>query len=64
MKHTTFIIVKIEISPHAKRRLKVRTIPENLVVDTAKNPDNILYDRKSGYFIAMKKIENKLLPLA
>jgi len=56
--------VKIEISPHAKRRLKVRTIPENLVADAVKNPDSVLYDRRSGYFIAAKKIEERLLIVA
>jgi len=56
--------VKIEISPHAKRRLKVRTIPENLIADAVKNPDSVLYDRKSGYFIAVKKVEERLLIVA
>ncbi len=56
--------MKVEISAHARRRLVIRGISENTVLNTLRNPDNILFDEETGYFIAVKKINNKLLIVA
>lgn len=56
--------MKVEISPHAKKRLAMRKIPEDLVLNTLKNPDNTLFDEETGYFIAVKKIDDSLLVVA
>ena len=56
--------MKVEISPHAKKRLAIRKISEDLVLNTLRNPDNTLFDEETGYFIAVKKINNKLLIVA
>lgn len=53
--------MKIEISSHTKMRLDTRMISEDLVFNTIENPDRVLFDKESGYFIAVKKIDNKLL---
>jgi len=57
-------VVKIEVSPHAKRRLAVRMISEDLVYDTIRNPERVLFDKESGYFIAVKKVNDKFLIVA
>jgi len=31
-----------------------------MVLRTLKNPDEILFDKETGYFIAVRKIDNKL----
>jgi len=43
--------MKIEISPHARRRLAVRMIPEDLVFSAIRDPERVLFDKESGYFI-------------
>ena len=35
-----------------------------MVLSTLRDPDNILFDEKTGYFIAVKKINDKLLIVA
>ncbi len=56
--------MKVEISPHAKKRLAMRKIPESLILNTLENPDNIMFDEKTGYFIAVKKTDDNLLVVA
>ena len=56
--------MKIEISIHARRRLAIRRISEDSVLNTLRNPDNILFDENTGYFIAVKKINDRLLIIA
>ncbi len=56
--------MKVEISQHAKRRLVIRGISENLILDTLRNPDKTLFDEETGYFIAAKKVNDKLLIVA
>lgn len=56
--------MKVEISPHAKKRLAIRGISEDLILDTLRNPDNTLFDEETGYFISVKKIDSKLLVVA
>jgi len=54
----------IEFSPHAKKMIQVRGIDEADVIITLKNPDKILFDEETGNFIAIKKIDNKILIVA
>lgn len=51
----------IELSPHAKKRLKIRQIAEVDVISALKNPDKILFNGDTGNFIAVKKINDKML---
>lgn len=54
----------IEFSPHAKKRLKIRGIAEAKVISSLKNPDKVLFDEDTGNFIAVKKINDKILVVA
>ena len=47
---------EIEISLHAKKRMSERGISDELTVETLKNPDEILLDTETGYFIAVKHV--------
>jgi len=51
----------IEFSPHAKKRIRIRGIAEADVISALKNPDKILFDEDTGNFIAVKKINDKIL---
>ena len=54
----------IEFGPHAKKRLKIRGIAEAEVISALKNPDKVLFDENTGNFIAIKKINDKILVVA
>ncbi len=41
--------MRVEISPHARRRLAIRGISEESVLNTLKNPDNTLFDEETGF---------------
>ena len=56
--------MSIELSPHAKKRLKVRGINEKDVLMTLRNPDKVLFDEETGNFIAVRKINDKILIVA
>ncbi len=51
----------IEFTPHARERMEKRSVTENEVKDTLENPDELLYDTKTGNFIAIKEQENRYL---
>ena len=51
----------IEFSPHAKWMIQIRGIDEADVKATLKNPDKILFDEETGNFVAVKKIDDKIL---
>jgi len=42
----------------------MRMISEELVFNGVVDPDRVLFDRESGYFIAVKKVNNMLLIIA
>ena len=46
---------------HAKKRLKMRGINEKDVLMTLRNPDKILFDEEIGNFIAVRKLNDKIL---
>lgn len=52
--------MKIEFTPHARKRIEIRGLSEDLVVNTLKNPDRVLFDEETGNFIAVKRIDDKL----
>ena len=54
----------IEFNPHAKKRFKIRGIAESDVIATLKNPDKLLFDEDTGNFIAVKKVNGKVLDVA
>lgn len=56
--------MSIELSLHAKKRLKMRGINEKDVLMTLRNPDKILFDEETGNFIAVKKLNDKILIVA
>ena len=56
--------MSIELSPHAKKRLKRRGINEKDVLMTLRNPDKVLFDEETGNFIAVRKINDKILIVA
>jgi len=56
--------MSIELSLHAKKRLKMRGISEKDVLMTLRNPDKILFDEETGNFIAVKKLNDKILIVA
>ena len=53
--------MSIELSPHAKKMLMMRTIDEKDVIMTLKNPDKVLFDEETGNFIAVRKTNDKIL---
>jgi uncharacterized DUF497 family protein len=53
--------MKIYFTNHAKEQLEKRVIKVEDVEFVLENPDNIYYDLKEGNFVAVKKIDNKLL---
>ena len=53
--------MSIELSLHAKKRLKMRGINEKDVLMTLRNPDKILFDEEIGNFIAVRKLNDKIL---
>lgn len=56
--------MSIELSPHARKRLMIRRIDEKDVIITLKNPDKVLFDEETGNFIAVRKINDKILVVA
>jgi len=53
--------MSIELSLHAKKRLKMREINEKDVLMTLRGPDKMLFDEGTGNFIAVKKLNDKIL---
>lgn len=53
-------VMKIEISSHAKERMKVYDISKNLIEDTVRNPDNIV-EGYGGRKIYQKKLNGYVL---
>jgi len=54
----------IEVSEHARWRLKRRKIDLSEVIDCLPNPDEILYDVKEKTFVAVKRLNGKILVVA
>ncbi|NOY11756.1 MAG: DUF4258 domain-containing protein, partial [Archaeoglobi archaeon] len=51
----------IEFTPHARERMEKRSVTEDEVRDALENPDELLYDTKTGNFIAVKEQESRYL---
>ena len=51
----------IDVSDHAKDRLRRRRIDLSEVIDCLSNPDEIFYDVKEKTFVAVKFLNGKIL---
>lgn len=51
----------IEFSEHAEDRVKRRKITKDKVIRALKNPDEVLLDTATGYFVAVSRKEDRYL---
>ncbi len=49
-------MTEIQFTDHARMRLREREIPEQDVIETVKNPDEVLFDADKGNLVAVKKV--------
>ncbi len=54
----------IEFSDHAEDRLKRRKITKEEVIKAIKDPEETLLDKATGYFIAIRRKEDRYLVIA
>ncbi len=53
--------MRIDLSEHAKEQIRIRKIDLTELVDCLSAPDDLLYDVKEKTFIAVKRLNGKLL---
>ncbi len=51
----------IEFSEHAIARMNRRKVSKVEIIETLGNPDDVLFDIQTGYFIAIRKRNGKWL---
>ncbi|WP_456469230.1 DUF4258 domain-containing protein [Archaeoglobus sp.] len=49
-------MTEIQFTDHARMRLREREIPEQDVIETVKNSDEVLFDADKGNLVAVKKV--------
>ncbi len=54
-------MTEIQFTDHARMRLREREIPEQDVIETVKNPDEVLFDADKGNLVAVKKVGDMYL---
>jgi len=53
--------MRIDLSEHAKEQVRIRKIDLTELVDCLSAPDDLLYDVREKTFIAVKRLNGKLL---
>ncbi len=51
----------MELSDHAIDRMKRRKVSKEEIKETLENPEDVLFDTQTGYFIAIRKRNRKWL---
>ncbi len=51
----------IKFTKHAEEQMKIRDLSAEDVIGCLKNPDDVLYDVKERTFVAVKRLDGKLL---
>ena len=54
----------IEFSEHAKERMKRGKVTRDEVIEVMTNPDDVLLDTATGYFVAIRRKGSRYLVVA